>query len=62
MQNSELPKPGTGPRRQAVIFLAVIVALVAVPLRWDELSSPSLTATSYNVKNLFERLGRVTNP
>jgi DNA primase len=40
----------------------VIVALVAVPLRWDELSSPSLTATSYNVKNLFERLGRVTNP
>jgi bifunctional non-homologous end joining protein LigD len=37
-------------------------APVAVPLRWDELSSPGLTATSYNVKNLFERLNRIPNP
>ncbi len=37
-------------------------APVAAPLRWDELSSPGLTATSYNVKNLFERLSRVPNP
>jgi DNA primase len=33
-----------------------------VPLSWDELSSPGLTATSYNVKNLFERLSRIPNP
>jgi bifunctional non-homologous end joining protein LigD len=37
-------------------------APVAVPLRWDEISSPGLTATSYNVRNLFERLSRFPNP
>ena len=37
-------------------------APVAVPLRWAELSSPGLTATSYNVKNLFERLSRIPDP
>jgi bifunctional non-homologous end joining protein LigD len=37
-------------------------APVAVPLRWDELSSPELTATSYTLKNVFERLSRVPNP
>jgi bifunctional non-homologous end joining protein LigD len=34
-------------------------APVAVPLHWQELGSPGLTATSYTVENLFERLGRV---
>jgi bifunctional non-homologous end joining protein LigD len=37
-------------------------APVAVPLRWSELASPGLTATSYNVRNVPERLGRVRSP
>jgi len=35
--------------------------MVAVPLRWMSFVAEP-PASSYNVKNLFERLGRVTNP
>ena len=37
-------------------------APVAVPLRWEELSSPGLKATTYTVKNVFERLDCTPNP
>jgi bifunctional non-homologous end joining protein LigD len=37
-------------------------APVAVPLRWDELSSPGLTATSHTVKNVFERFSQIPDP
>ena len=37
-------------------------APVAVPLRWAELDSPGLTAQSYNIKNVLERLSRIRDP
>ena len=37
-------------------------APVAVPLRWSDLNSSGLTTTSYDIKNVFERLSRIPNP
>ncbi len=37
-------------------------APVAVPLRWAELDSPALTAQSFNTRNVFQRLARISNP
>ncbi|AVR44459.1 ATP-dependent DNA ligase [Christiangramia fulva] len=37
-------------------------APVATPLDWDELSKSSLSAQSYNIKNIFRRLGSKGDP
>ena len=37
-------------------------APVAAPLRWNELDSPALTARSFNTRNVFQRLARISNP
>ena len=37
-------------------------APVAVPLRWEELDSPRLTPSSYDTRNVFERLRRIPDP
>ena len=37
-------------------------APVATPLHWDELDDPKLTATKYNIKNIFKRLSKIKNP
>lgn len=37
-------------------------APVATPLEWDELSKSSLTPQSYNIKNIFRRLGSKGDP
>jgi bifunctional non-homologous end joining protein LigD len=37
-------------------------APVATPLEWDELSDASLTATRYNLRNIFRRLGQKNDP
>ncbi len=37
-------------------------APVATPLDWDELANKKLNSQSYNVRNIFRRLGRKTDP
>jgi bifunctional non-homologous end joining protein LigD len=37
-------------------------APVATPLDWDELSNSKLTARTYNIKNIFRRLGQKKDP
>lgn len=37
-------------------------APVATPLDWDELGNKKLNSQSYNVRNIFRRLGRKTDP
>jgi len=37
-------------------------APVATPLDWDELANKKLNSQSYNVRNMFRRLGRKTDP
>ena len=37
-------------------------APVATPLDWDELANGKLNSQSYNVRNIFRRLGRKTDP
>ncbi len=37
-------------------------APVATPLDWEELSKSSLSPQSYNIKNIFRRLGRKVDP
>jgi bifunctional non-homologous end joining protein LigD len=37
-------------------------APVAMPLSWEELSKPGLTARSYTIKNAFKRLSQITDP
>jgi bifunctional non-homologous end joining protein LigD len=40
----------------------IVGAPVAVPIEWDELSNNKLNAQSYNIKNIFNRLGRKPDP
>ena len=37
-------------------------APVATPLDWDELANGKLNSQSYNIRNIFRRLGRKTDP
>lgn len=37
-------------------------APVAVPVDWEELSNTSLHSQSYNIKNIFKRLGKISDP
>ncbi len=37
-------------------------APVATPLNWEELNKSSLTAQSFNIRNVFNRLGRMEDP
>ena len=37
-------------------------APVATPLNWDELNKSSLSAQSYNIRNIFNRLGSMEDP
>ena len=37
-------------------------APVATPLDWDELGNKKLNSQSYNIRNIFRRLGRKTDP
>ncbi len=37
-------------------------APVATPLDWDEIGNKKLNSQSYNVRNIFRRLGRKTDP
>jgi len=41
---------------------AIEEAPVATPIDWEELGNPSLTAQTYNIKNIFLRLGKKSNP
>ncbi len=41
---------------------ALIHAPVATPLGWEELGSTELDARSYNIENIFRRLGRKRDP
>jgi bifunctional non-homologous end joining protein LigD len=35
---------------------------VATPIEWPELDDPDLDSQSYNVKNIFRRLGQKEDP
>jgi bifunctional non-homologous end joining protein LigD len=37
-------------------------APIATPLHWEELEEKNLTSQSYNIKNIFKRLGQIKDP
>jgi len=41
---------------------AIEVTPVATPLDWEELENSSLTPLTYNIKNIFLRLGKKPDP